>query len=142
MLKAVLDSNVLISGTIVAKGMPFELLKAWREGEWELIMSPQILEEVRRVLTLLRISRGYPLTDQEISDLIRLLTHRTILVSGILTIPRTSRDIEDDHVLACAKEGHANYIVSGDQDLLSLTRFEGIPIVTPAAFGAILKAGG
>ena len=37
------------------------------------------------------------------------------------------------------KEGYADYIVSGDQDLLTLEAFEGIPIIAPAAFGAILK---
>jgi len=138
-LKAVLDTNVIVSGTIIDTGIPFELLKAWREQKWNLITSPQILQEVQRVLTLPRISQVYAPTGQDITDLIRLLTHRATLVPGRLTIPRTVRDPEDDHLLACAKEGAADYIVSGDQDLLTLTSYEGIPIVTPAAFAAILR---
>jgi putative PIN family toxin of toxin-antitoxin system len=137
---AVLDTNVIVSGTLVPKGIPFELLKAWRTGAWELIISPHILEEVRRVLTFPRIARDYALTAQDVSDVIWLFTHRAILMPGRLTIPRTARDPEDDPILACALEGRADYIVSGDQDLLSLTRVEGIPIITPAAFATILIA--
>ena len=140
MLKAVLDTNVIVSGTIIDTGIPFELLKAWREQKWNLITSPQILQEVQRVLTLPRISQVYALTGQGITDLIRLFSYRATLIPEHLTIPRTARDPDDDHVLACAKEGEADYIVSGDQDLLTLTSYEGTPIVTPAAFAAILRA--
>ena len=72
--------------------------------------------------------------------MISLFTSRATHVPGQMTIPRTSRDPEDDHILACAKEGEADHVVSGDQDLLSLNRYEGISIVTPATFAAILKA--
>jgi putative PIN family toxin of toxin-antitoxin system len=139
-LKAVLDTNVIVSGTIMDTGIPFELLKAWREQKWNLITSPQILQEVQRVLTLPRIAQVYALTRQDITDLIWLFSHRATLVPEHLTIPRTARDPSDDHLLACAKQGEADYIVSGDQDLLTLTSYEGIPIVTPAAFAGILRA--
>ena len=140
MLKAVLDTNVIVSGAIIEKGIPFQLLKAWREREWDLVISPHILREVHRVLSLPKISLVYALTHQDVTDMISLFTSRATLVPGQMTIPRTARDPEDDHILACAKEGETEYIVSGDQDLLSLNRYEGISIVTPATFAAILKA--
>jgi len=54
------------------------------------------------------------------------------------TIEPTSRDEKDDPVLASAADGHANYIVTGDRDLLVLGEFEGIPIVTAEQFLRIL----
>lgn len=139
MLKAVLDTNVIVSGTIVKRGVPYRLLTAWRGREWNLVTSPQILREVQRVLGLPKISGRYGLTGQDVTGLIGLFEHRATVVPGHLKIPRTARDPEDDHILACAKEGQADYIVSGDQDLLSLERYETIPIITPAAFAAILR---
>ncbi|MBI3781211.1 MAG: putative toxin-antitoxin system toxin component, PIN family [candidate division NC10 bacterium] len=140
MLKAVLDTNVIVSGIISKGGIPFQLLEAWRDREWDLLISPRILQEIQRVLGFPKIARVYALTRQDITGLIWLFSHRATLVPEHLTIPRTARDPEDDHLLACAKEGKADYIVSGDQDLLTLTSYEGTPIVTPAAFAAILKA--
>lgn len=140
MLKAVLDTNVIVSAIITGKGVPSQLLQAWRKQEWVLVVSPSLLQEVQRVLSVPKIAQVYAVTRQDIADLIRLFTSRATIVSENLTIPRTVRDPEDDHILACAKEGQADYIVSGDQDLLTLTSYEGIPIVTPAAFAGLLKA--
>ncbi len=140
MLKAVLGTNVIVSGIISKGGIPFRLLEGWQDREWDLLISPRILQEVQRVLGFPKIARVYALTRQDITDLIWLFSHRATLVPERLTIPRTARDPEDDHLLACAKEGEADYIVSGDQDLLTLTSYEGTPIVTPAAFAAILRA--
>ena len=47
---------------------------------------------------------------------------------------------KDNPILACAVEGGADYIVTGDRDLLVLERFQGIPIISPAAFAAVLDA--
>lgn len=107
--------------------------------EWNLIISPHILGEIRRVLNSPKIASVYTLTHQDIADLIQLFHARATVVRGTLTIPRIARDCEDDHILTCAKEGEADYIVSGDQDLLILERYEGVPIVTPVAFAAFLK---
>lgn len=140
MLRAVLDSNVIVSGVISSKGAPSSLLTAWRERQWVLVICPARLSEVQRVLSLPKITKAYGLTSDDIRGVIRLLKSRALVVPGNVTIARTARDPEDDHVLACAVEGYADYVVSGDQDLLSLDRFRSIPIVSPAAFAAILKA--
>lgn len=139
MLNAVLDINVIVSGTIVKKGTPHELLTTLRDQQWILVISPKILGEIQRVLSRPKISRRYGLTPQDTRDVLHLLETRATVIPGRLKIPPTARDPDDDHILACAVEGHADYVVSGDEDLLSLERYEGIPIVSPAAFAAILR---
>ncbi len=140
MLSAVLDTNVIVSGIISGAGAPSEVLTAWRDRRWNVIISPEILREVERVLTLPKIARRYAITGQDVTDAIRLLKARAVVVPGTLTIPRTARDPDDDHILACAIEAHADHLVTGDQDLLALERFQGIPIISPRAFATILKA--
>lgn len=140
MLRAVLDVNVIVSGTILNKGTPRELRAALRAQRWNLVISPTIRDEVLRVLSLPKISRRYGLSPQDIRDVVHLLETRATVVSGRLQIPPTARDPDDDPLLACAVEGHVDYVVSGDDDLLTLDRYEGIPIVSPAAFAAILRA--
>jgi putative PIN family toxin of toxin-antitoxin system len=139
-LRAVLDVNVIVSATIVKKGTPHELLTALRAQEWTLVISPEILGEIQRVLSLPKIVRRYGLTPQDIRDVLQLLETRATVVPGRLKISPTARDPDDDHILVCAVEGRVDYIVSGDEDLLSLDRYEGIPIVSPLAFAAILRA--
>ena len=140
MRRAVLDTNVIVSGLIASKGTPADLLTAWRNRRFDLVIGPAILQEIERVLRLPRITKAYRLAPQDISDLIELLISRAILTPGRLTIPSTARDPEDDQILACAIEGHADYIVTGDKDLLSLERYREIPIISPAAFAGLLGA--
>ncbi|MBZ0168243.1 PilT protein domain-containing protein [Candidatus Methylomirabilis lanthanidiphila] len=139
MLRAVLDTNVIVSGVISDRGIPSRLLSAWRAREWDLVISPGILHEVQRVLSAPKIARTYGLTRQDIVDLVQLFSHRALLMTGTLAISPTARDADDDPILACAKEANADYVVSGDDDLLTLERYEGIPIVSPAAFAAVLE---
>lgn len=57
-----------------------------------------------------------------------------MLTPGKLQLPGVTRDPKDDPVVACAVEGQADYIVSGDQDLLVLGEYEGVQVVTPRRF--------
>ena len=140
MLRAVLDTNVIVSGVIASQGPPSDLLTAWRNRRFDLVIGPAILREIERVLRLPRIMKAYRLVPQDISDLIELLTSGAILTPGHLTTPPMSRDPEDDQILACAIEGHADYAVTGDKDLLSLEHYREIPIISPAAFAGLLGA--
>ena len=72
--------------------------------------------------------------------MLRLLVEETELTPGPLQVDAIPADPADNMVLACAVEGHANYIVSGDTHLLSLREYAGIPIITARAFLEILEA--
>ena len=140
MHRIVLDTNVIVSGTILTTGVPAEILEAWRERRFDLIMSPTVLTEVDRVLRLPKIARRYSLDLQSVQSLLDLLVARAITVSEKGLVSPELRDPKDNPILACAVEGGADYIVTGDRDLLVLERFQGIPIVSPAAFAALLDA--
>ena len=139
MLRAVLDTNVIVSGTILSTGPPAEILDAWRERQFDLIIGPTILSELDRVLRLPKIARVYAVGPQDVDDLLTLLSSRALVAGKGRTVSAPLRDPKDNPILTYALESHADYVVTGDHDLLVLERFQEIPIVSPAAFAALLK---
>jgi putative PIN family toxin of toxin-antitoxin system len=139
--RAVLDTNVIVSGTILSAGAPADILTAWRERRFDLVIGPTILSELDRVLHLPKIARRYSLDPQDVRDLLDLLAARAVVVTERHTVPAALRDPKDSPILACAVEGQADCIVTGDRDLLDLRQFRDILIVSPAAFHRMLLVG-
>jgi putative PIN family toxin of toxin-antitoxin system len=137
-IRAVLDTNQYVSMAIKAGGTADRLLAAWREDRFILLLSPPILDEIIRVLRSPRLWRLIRLTPAELDELIESLLLDAELTRGRLAVHVITRDPSDNMFLTCAVEGRADYIVSGDQDLLTLESYEGIPIVTAAEFLRIL----
>lgn len=138
MIRAVIDTNQYVSMAITAGGTADRLLTAWREERFVLLVSPPILEEISRVLRSPRLQRLIRLTADELDGLIESLLFDAELTPGRLTVHVITRDPSDNMFLACAIEGHADYIVSGDEDLLTLEDYQGIPIITARAFLRVL----
>lgn len=138
MIRAVLDTNQYVSMAIKAGGLADQLLAAWREERFILLLSPPILEEIIRILQSPRLRRLIRLTAAELNGLVESLLLDAELTPGRLTLHIVTRDPSDNMFLACAVEGRADYIVSGDRDLLVLGSYEGIPIVTAREFVRIL----
>ncbi len=136
MIRAVLDTNTIVSALIKKNGKPAQILAQHRR--FQTILSEPILIEVIRVLYYPRIRRKYQFSEEE------FIAYYSGLVSGseIVTVEHVenivSRDPTDDPVIATAKAGRARYIVSGDQDLTTLKECDDIRIVTPAQFLEIL----
>lgn len=140
-IKVVLDTNILISATIVKQGHPGQILQAWQRGVIEVIVSPQILDEVKDVLSKPRIRKHQWMSEQEVKCLIDSLEQAATKVKGVLVLKVIKEDPGDDKFLVAAKEGAAQYIISGDTHLLKLKSFEGVQIVNPRHFlEAVLKA--
>jgi putative PIN family toxin of toxin-antitoxin system len=139
MPRIVADTNVLVSATLVKEGASNRILQAWKEGEVELITSPVLLEELEEVLKRPRIRKYQWMTAEEIQGLLQLLNQTTVQTSGRRLVEVIPEDPDDDFVLSAAKEGIAEFIVSGDQHLLSLKEWESIPILTPKAFLEVLE---
>ena len=141
-VSAVLDTNVLVSGLVAEHGFPRRILDAWLEGRFTLVTSFYLVEEVTHVLTYPRIAQRMQLDDAELAAILAALLSRTKLTPGQLQLPGVTRDLKDDAVVACAVEGKADYIVSGDQDLLALGGYEGIRVATPRQFVGIIERSG
>lgn len=137
-LKATLDTNVLVSGLISQQGAPREIVDAWVSDEFTLVTSPYLLSELRRVLTYPRIASRLQLTEAEQHLLLRELFVKSSVTSGELDLSGVTRDPKDDAIIACAVEGDADYVVSGDEDILVLERYRDVKMINPADFAALL----
>jgi len=134
MLRVVLDTNQFVSSVLVRHGLPAQVLGAWRQRQFILIISPAIIAEIRSTLDYPRIRRKYPITDDDVEGLVALLTHDAVVVPGTVDVSGViPDDPTDERVLACAVEGGADLIVSGDRHLLDLGKFQGIPTITARA---------
>jgi len=137
-LRVVFDTNLFVSSLLVREGLPAQALAAWRGGRFILIISPIIVEEITATLKYQRIRRKYGVTDQQVAEMNFLLLNDAQVVPGDpkeMKVAGAVPDDEDDEIiLACALEGRADLIVSGDRHLLSLNAYRNIPIITIRQF--------
>lgn len=135
MLRAVFDTNLFVSSALVSEGLPAQALDAWRAHQFVLIISPAILSEIAATLRYDRIRRKYGITEQDVDEMLALLLADAVMVPGRSDVAGSVPDDPDDEaVLACALDGQADVIVSGDKHLLALGSFRGIPVLTARQF--------
>ncbi|MSQ27507.1 MAG: putative toxin-antitoxin system toxin component, PIN family [Dehalococcoidia bacterium] len=139
MIRAVIDTNVLVSSFISPLGPPGRILVCWETAVFSGIASPQLLDEYLRVLSSPRIAQKYGIGQSTIDLFVTFLKGFAEPVS-LATIPDIVRDPGDNVVLATAVVGNAGYIVTGDKPLLALESHHGIRIVQPPLFEALLLA--
>jgi len=129
-VRLVVDTNVLLSGSLW-RGNPARLMDALFEGSATLCVSGPLLAEFEEVLQREKFQKRLDLGGLKARDLVSRLRAAAIIVDEpSLSVPSTLRDRDDLHVLACAVGAAADAIVTGDNDLLSMGAFEGIPILT------------
>jgi len=133
-LRVVADTNVLVSGTIIRHGPSARLLEAVLQGRVELVLSPVLLAEYEEVIQRPHIVGKYPVVEQQKEKLLRFLRTETLLAPGNPRERIVPDDPDDDFVIACALDGNADYIISGDPHLTELRSYQGIEILPPAEF--------
>jgi len=133
-LKTVIDTNLFVSSIINKSGIPAKLLQAWQDHDFLLIISDQMLEEMRRVLQYPHIKNKYNLKDDDIAKVIDTIERFAVVLHDVEGVDVISEDPDDNKVLACAIAAEADFIVSGDKHLLKLGKFEDIPIMTAKDF--------
>lgn len=135
-LRVVLDTNVLLSGIAYPSSVRGKILAAWRHGSVDVLLSVYILEELRRVLP--RLAQRHGLTSAEIDDLVDVLSIQAEIIEPLPGVEPALRDVADQPVLgtllAALKISGADYLITGDKDLLAMA--ERYPIVDPAEFWA------
>jgi putative PIN family toxin of toxin-antitoxin system len=128
-MRIVLNTNVFISG-IFFTGPPYQILKAWRDGKVQLLVSPSILDEYQRI----GVELALQFRDVDLRPFWDLLTIQAEIVLAP-TLPQVIHDDpSNDKFLEAAVAGNASYIISGDKHLLKLSEFQGIQILKPKDF--------
>jgi hypothetical protein len=140
MIRAVVDTNTLISGIISPLGASAQIVRRWQRGDFLLVTSPALLVELRRVLHYPRVADRLGWSDDERLQFMKNFQTLAVITPGELELPGLTRDPKDDPVVACAVEGEAEVIVSGDQDLLTLGTYGDVRVVRPSEFLALLQA--
>lgn len=138
MIAAVLDVNVIVSSVMSPLGAPRRVLEAWEQGEIEALTSDGIIGEVAEKLLDPRIGGRFNVTLADVQAVVLLLRTQARMVAPPSTVVVTG-DPEDDHVLATAAHGQAEYLITGDKKLLSLSRHGSTQIISPREFLNLLN---
>jgi hypothetical protein len=139
MLRVVLDANVFVSAVLKPQSdlaRIFDLLKA---GKVKLIISSDILSEIRGVLLYPKLRKRHRRTPRKIDDFLKKTVRVSIITSGKMKVEEIKDDPEDNKYLAAAAEGKADFIISGDHHLKELGIFQGIRILSPSMFLKLME---
>lgn len=134
MIRVVLDANIYVTALLKPDSNPARIIDLVRKGVLTLLISKPIVEELQRVLSYPKVQQIHGRGAKGIRQFLRRLQEIAVTTPATLFIQAVPNDTTDDKYLACAVEGRADYIVSGDRHLQELTSFEGIPVVDPARF--------
>lgn len=131
-MKAVFDTNVLIAA-FLTEGLCSGLLLRARKQAFNLVLCDDIIGEFQGILT-----NKFKLSSSDISEITTIVTEATSeILHQTASLGRICRDPNDDMVIACAVDANADYIVTGDEDLLILKRYKDIVIINPRNFEAL-----
>jgi putative PIN family toxin of toxin-antitoxin system len=135
---ALLDTNVLASGFVRSSGIPGQLLWAWRDREFELVTSDQVLEELERTLG----DRYFKarLTRRQRKRALSLVRRRAVRAEITSPVRGVAPSEADDLVLGAAISAGAHYVVTGDRDFLAVGSHGGTRLTSPRQFRDILRA--
>ena len=131
-MKVILDSNIYIAA-FSSRGICCSLYEACLD-QVDIIISEYLLSEISR-----NLSKKIKLPDDKINEIISYLREECTLMNYKKLEKRICRDADDDNILALARDGGAEYIITGDKDLLVLEEFESVPIIDPRGFWDILR---
>jgi len=137
-MKAVLDTNPLVSALLQPRGPSGQIILRWQARQFGLAVSRDILTELANVLHRPHILRKHPITESDIVNYLNYLRNFAEVAPGSLSLDVIPDDPKDNHVLAAAIETRCDYVVSSDHHLLDLHEFQGIKILSPREFLMLL----
>jgi putative PIN family toxin of toxin-antitoxin system len=135
-MRVILDTNVLLSALLSSRGAPAKLLAAWERKLFTLVISDELLAELRSVLRRPFFQARLRESDAE---LFVAILHDLALCYPKPPPSGAARDAKDSFLLALAAVSEAQFLVTGDKSLLALRRHSASRIVTPAAMIEFLK---
>jgi len=142
MMRIVPDTNVLVSALLFPRNNSAQIMRLVLEGVLNLVISCDILDEIYRVVRyprLVKLMEKNSIAPEEVDLFIEKMSKIALVTPGELTLDVIQDDPSDNKIVACAVKGETDFIISGDHHLTDLKEFQGIMIVNPAAFLAIVK---
>ena len=131
-MKVILDTNVFIS-SFATRGLCHSVFELCLD-RFEIVISSSLIKEIRNVL-----KDKLKLPEIFIAETLDYLSENATSVEVNKLLSGVCRDPEDDHIIALADSARANYIITGDEDLLILKKYDSTQIVTPRQFWELLK---
>lgn len=137
MIRAVFDTNIVISGMLWGKTPGF-LFQGVAEGLATLFVSEMLLDELKDVLERPKFAKHLNSLGKSAAQIVEDYAGFTEIIEPDRIEPVVIDDPDDDHILACAVSAQVDYIVSGDNHLLDLKHYRNIPILTANEFLTLL----
>ncbi len=137
-MRVILDTSIIVSGLITPYGTASEVIDRWIDGEFTLLYSPAIMDELSDVLNRTWLKERLARLSDHIPEFLTTIAVLGEPVTGYSNVQGHIRDPFDEMFLACARLGSADVIVSLDKDLLSLGQFESTDILRPKEFLQII----
>ncbi len=132
--RAVIDTNLFVSGLFSRDSLSALLQDLWIDQEFELVTSIEIIKEVSRVLNYPRIKEHFIPKEETIKRFFHLIFRKAIISKDIYQTDKITDDPTDNKFLACALEKKVDYIVSRDPHLRNLKQYHGIQIIDAKTF--------
>ena len=129
MLKAVVDTNIIVSGAISPSGVSGKIVEKGMKQEFALVTSEEINSEVIEVLYREEIFIKYRIPSERLENIREWIYEKSLLVAGLYQVQMILEDADDDKFLACALEGKSDYIVSGDSHIRNVKHYHCIQIL-------------
>lgn len=122
-LKVVIDTNLLISAIIIPQTNPDKIIQAWEKDIFILLISQQLISELEDVISRKKFLNYHAAFKERGEELIASLkaAAETVDPLPVTKLPVHSRDSKDDYLLAASLGGKADYLITGDEDLLVLS---------------------
>jgi len=140
-LRIVFDTNVIVSAILSKKSKPGRILEMAIQGKFLLVVSPYIWKEIERVFQYPKIVkelRQKNISPEDINEFLSILEDLSLTVPGNITVEAVKNDPSDNAIIACAVEGEADFIISGDHHLTDLEAYRHTRIVNPETFLRII----
>lgn len=131
-MKAVFDTNVLVAA-FLTEGLCSDLLIRARKQAFDLVLCDDIIREFEGIL-----KKKFKLSSADMNEIKSIISEAASeIIDHLSPIPRICRDPDDDMIIACAIDSAADYIVTGDEDLLILKKYKDVIILNPRNFAMI-----
>ncbi|MCA9950838.1 MAG: putative toxin-antitoxin system toxin component, PIN family [Anaerolineales bacterium] len=137
MIRAVIDTNIIVSYLLTQSETTSRLIDHWEQGHFVYLVSPTILSELKEVVYRPRLHQHMNVDPAVLLDLIEANAE---MVAGKLVFAGVCRDPKDDQFVACAVEGIASYLVTGDADLLDMEAYEDVSMIRAFDFVRLLDS--